>query len=801
MANSEEERYSLEDILLEFKQPEDQDIQKRTAVETPPEAERAPAPAAEQSKPAAEHLSEEEMRSQEAALAARMRARHAKEDKSAPSAEKKPQPRRTEDDIAANIAQIKREKDALPPEEPKTGHGQITMKFPAVKEMAKQAGETPQKPGEPRTEPLNFAAFTKREVPPRKAPPPPTEEDRLRNRTSAPWRTAAEPTKAQPRPEPPREQEPPRLRTIDLTGGGTGFAPDAEAFDPEEPEEPRKPRQRLPYDRINRPAEDAGQAASALGKRLGGMAARLLLFFPVAVTALYLTAAAGRDLPMPAGFTYEAYPQYHLGILALCQLLSLLLCTECTVSGLWRLFHGKPTLDTVVALSGLASLAYCVVAAFLPQWRCGLPYVCVNTVTGFFALMAKRQRYESLRRSYKALTMGTAPSGVKLYSDGKARDLAVKTQSGVDVDAAAVSQPDFTERYASAYAPVAIVLAVALALSSTVLKGEGPHFLWSLSAVLSAAAPMCLLLSSSASGKRLGKKLYTSGSMLVNAAAAGRLARCRAAVLRDADLYPAGSVKITGMKIAENQEPEMVVGCAASLLQEVGGGLAKAFVEFARQMYIVPNKARELRFFDTRGIAATVSGKYVQLGTASYLMRMGIRVTEGLKLKNSIFIAIDSQFAGIFSMHYEVQTPVYAAFGLLKQAKVRPVLALRDTNQTQSAVESRFELRRDTAYQPDLEERLRYSAASFGREEETLALLSRDGLMPFAEVLCAAKKWRKAALQGCVLGTFCALCGMLILAYLTGSGAAQAADPLNVLAYLLLWSLPVKLLRGIVTRL
>lgn len=245
----------------------------------------------------------------------------------------------------------------------------------------------------------------------------------------------------------------------------------------------------------------------------------------------------------------------------------------------------------------------------------------------------------------------------------------------------------------------------------------------------------------------------------------------------------------------------MVVGCAASLLQEVGGGLAKAFVEFARQMYIVPNKARELRFFDTRGIAATVSGKYVQLGTASYLMRMGIRVTEGLKLKNSIFIAIDSQFAGIFSMHYEVQTPVYAAFGLLKQAKVRPVLALRDTNQTQSAVESRFELRRDTAYQPDLEERLRYSAASFGREEETLALLSRDGLMPFAEVLCAAKKWRKAALQGCVLGTLCALCGMLILAYLTGSGAAQAADPMNVLAYLLLWSLPVKLLRGIVTRL
>ena len=42
---------------------------------------------------------------------------------------------------------------------------------------------------------------------------------------------------------------------------------------------------------------------------------------------------------------------------------------------------------------------------------------------------------------------------------------------------------------------------------------------------------------------------------------------------------------------------------------------------------------------------------------------------------------------------------------------------------------------------------------------------------------------------------------MLILAYLTGQGAAIAADPLNVVVYLLLWSLPVKLIRGIITRL
>ena len=784
MANTDE-RYSLEDILAEFKQPERPSVQ--TARQAPPAAK----PTAKTVMPVTEKtLSDEEMQRQEAALQARMEARRLEQ-------EKKKAAVPDDDAILANIARIKKETDAIPVAERQGEPGKITMKFPAVKEMARKAQEAPPKPEEAQPEPLNFAAFTKREVPPRKAPAKPTEEEKQRNRTSAPWRTAAEPGRHQTKTH--EEKAPPRMRTIDLTTGQP--RPEPETFDPEAPEEKiRRPKRRLWYDRVNRPSEDAGQTANQLGRRLGGMAARLLLFLPVIVTSLYVTLAITRGLPMPAGFTYEAYPHYYMGILALCQLLTLLLCMESTLAGLWRLFHGKPTMDTVLTLSGLASLAYCGVAAFLPEWRVGAPYVCVTAVTGFFALTAKRQRYEALRRGYKALTMGTSPSGVKLYTDGKIRGLAVKTQSGADVPLASLSLPDFTESYSCFYSPIAIVLGLALALAATFAKGNTTHLLWSLSAVYAMTTPMCLLLSSSAGAKRLSKKLYTSGSMLVNARAAGRLARSRAAVLRDADLYPAGSVKITGMKIADNQEPDVVVGCAAALLQEVGGGLAKAFVEFARQMYIVPNKAKELRFFDTRGIAANVSGRYVQLGTASYLMRMGIRVTEGLKLKDSVFVAIDSQFAGIFSIRYQVMPQVYTSFGLLKGSRIRPVLALRDTNQTQSTVESRFELKRDTTFQPDLEERLRYSASSFGKDEETLALLSRDGLMPFAEVLAAAVKWRKAAVQGCVLGTLCALVGMLILAFLTGEAAVTAADPLNVLAYLVIWSLPVKLLRGIVTR-
>ena len=165
---------------------------------------------------------------------------------------------------------------------------------------------------------------------------------------------------------------------------------------------------------------------------------------------------------MPFGFTREAFPLYYDGAFAFLALLTLILPHEVTGAGLWRLGKGRPTLDTLAALGSLVTLAGCVTGMLLPAWRQGTPFVCVNALTVLFALLSKRQRVESLRRNYKAITMGGSPVGVKLYSDGKIQNMAVKTQSGVDVELPALAEPDLTEKYAGVYAPLALVLSAAL---------------------------------------------------------------------------------------------------------------------------------------------------------------------------------------------------------------------------------------------------------------------------------------------------------------------------------------------------
>ncbi len=797
MAKSEDDlQFSLEEILAEFGRdtgaaPPGKQIENPEPQPAAPEEAAVP-------EPEKKEIQEEPPKPEPPpTLEDKLKAMHVRVETA--DLEKQAEERRRAAVQAAKTAQKEKPKREAPPvsdEFPWPSEGSHAAKKPQRKPLTFPTERVKEKHAAEKAEQKLREQPAEKSVKPESKPvkKPPVQKD-------APWRTEPErPSAKRPAPaaEGKRLADEPRQEQRE-----TGKKPKREKRPhavPLEDEAPRKPKVRLPYDRINRPADDAGAMGARLGKRLGSMAVRLMVMILPVLAAIYLTGAAKGVFPVPMGLTFESVPKYYYGALAGLQLIVLLLAFEVTASGLWRLIRLRPTLDTVVTLSALVSEVYCVLPILSDRWTAGFPYICVTVLTCFFAMLSKRQRYEWLRRSYKALSLGTAPSGVKLYSDGKVQRMALRTQSGVDVDLTDLAEYDDTERFACYYSPIVLVLCAAAAFSATVAKGWTDGLIWSLSAVLAVAAPAGLLLSSSAPGKKLGKALYTSGSMIVNASAAGKLAKAASVVVRDADLYPTGSVYITGMKIADNQDPEVVVGCAASILQEVGGGLSKAFQEFARQQYIVPAKAKELRFFDTRGVSATVAGRYIQLGTASYLMRMGIDVTEGLKLKNSIFIAIDSRFAGIFSMRYEAQTPVYSAFGLLRQAKIRPVLALRDTTQTQNAVENRFDLRRNTTFVPDLEERLSYSAGAFGREEETLALLTRDGLLPLAEVLSCAKKWKRAARASRILGTVCAVVGVLILAFLTGRSAIQAAEPFNVLVYLLLWALPAKMIRGIITR-
>ena len=601
------------------------------------------------------------------------------------------------------------------------------------------------------------------------------EPEKPRRRPRAPWRTQAP---ADWEAEPEDDTLPPE----DEDGEGVHTAPNR------------------PYDLSNPSFDDAGQGAAYCTAKTASLSARILFMLPLLAVSVYMTLAPMLALPMPPGFTYTQSPFLYILVLCGIEVCAMLLAADVTGAGLYRLAVFRPTLDSAVLFSCLCTLAHAVSIIAVPEWGGYLPYSCVSVLVCLLAVMAKRQRADILKRAYKICQVATAPTAVKRIRMPDGTFAAVKTQQGAYPDVERLAGPSRTERVSTLYAPIVIIACLVLAGVATFGQGQGQLFLWALAALSSVCVPLLLLFASTGPARRVAKKLFTSGAALLGSRGAARLSRCREAVLRDGDLFPAGSIAITGMKLSNSMRMEDIIGTAAAVFSACGSGVAKAFSDFARQQYIIIKQASDFRFFETGGMSANVGGHYVLAGTPSFLLRMGVHVSLSSKMADGLCLAIDSAFAGVFTIKYAVQPQAFSTFRVLQRCRLRPVLATVFFGLTQALVEKRFELRSGGADYPDMADRIDLSAPECGRREEPLALLSRDSAMAFAEAAGGARQQCRAEKLGIAIGLISAAIGLFFMYFLVVSFKASSATPYNVLLFLLLWEVPALLCGLLITK-
>ncbi len=595
------------------------------------------------------------------------------------------------------------------------------------------------------------------------------EPERPRRRPRAPWRTA-----------PPEEWE------------------EEEQSGPVWEEEEAEPEPQKPFDFLSKPFDDAEQGAAFCASKGVSMAARILFLVPLALLSAYISLAPTLSLPMPFGFTYASQPFYTILVLCGMELLAMLLALQVIGFGLYRLVTLRPTLDSLVAFSCLCTLLHAAILLVQPQQGGGLPYCCISILVCLLAVAAKRQKADTLKRAYKICQLATAPIAVKRLRTGPKSFAAVKTQQGAYPDVEQIPAMSDGERIGGLYAPIAMV--ACLTLASVAAFGRGGDFWWSLAALASVSVPLPLLFASASPARRVAKKLFTSGAALLGGRAARRLARVRTAILRDGDLFPAGSVAITGMKVAHSQKAEECIAIAAAVFAHCGSGVAKAFADFARQQYIPVKTAQDLRFFETGGLSAMVDGHYVLAGRPSFLMRMGVRITAGNQLADGLFLAVDSNFAGVFTVKYAVQPQAFSSFRILLRCRIRPVLATLHFGLTQAVVEKRFELRSGWAEYPDMARRMELNDPDCGRGEAPLAILSRDSSMAFAEAAGGARQQCRAERAGVLIGLLSGAFGFFVMYFLTAAAEVPSASPYNVILFLLLWQIPFVLSNMLITK-
>lgn len=557
----------------------------------------------------------------------------------------------------------------------------------------------------------------------------------------------------------------------------------------EEEYEEEEEEEELYYDFLNIPFDDPTKAVKRLGKKVVGMSVRMMLTFLLLCLSGYLTFGAQLGLPQLPQIPGVEAAILSNGVLAACSFAAMILCWEVTASGIWRLMRLRPTLDSLSFFSCLCCTVHSVLLTIGLSRGASLSFVAVFGC--LFALGAKRRRATNLRRVYKCMEISADPAAVKV-AGGKKTPAAVKTHVRAVPEVSDAVGMDMTEKTSQVFAPVAIVASIALAAVASFGAGDGSRFPWALAVISSVAAPCALCMSSVHPWNSVSKKLFTSGAAILNYRSAVRLSGVKRAGADDSDIFPLGAVHIAGMKITTGAiAPEQAVADAAAVMNAVGGGVGKAFGDFAREQYLAPRKAINVRYFQGGGVAAQVRDDYVLMGSADFLKKMGVAVREGSDKKDAVFLSVNSYEAAIFTLKYSVQPQPYAAFGILGKMGITTDLAVRDFGITEDMVERRFAVKKNHVNLPPLEVKEAYWSDKLAQDEPPCAILTRDSFLAFAEVLGAAKCLVRSVRINLFCAYACSIIGMVTMYFLAAMDKIYLASPENILLYLLVWYLPV----------
>ena len=560
---------------------------------------------------------------------------------------------------------------------------------------------------------------------------------------------------------------------------------DREDFEEEDIRRVRRPKRQEPPPPDTPPQE----LAKAYGRGLKGMRIRSLLVFLLTLVAVAQLAVPALGLVWPAPLDDMMIQRWAaVGLLGL----GVLLSYDVLLTGLTRAFRMKVGMDTLCALSALATLADGVILALYVPQADRLPYSVVVLAGLFLLLHGTYHKRCGLRLSCRTAAASANPYRVTL-DEGKwnGRNTYTKWSGDHQGFGSQIQTDDGAQRIFSRFCPLLLLADVLLALLATVGVGHPENIPWALSALFTITAAFGGGLAYGRSFHKVARRLAQSGAALAGWPGISASRRGDRVLITDTDLFPPGYVELNGYKVMSGYPTERVVAYTATLIRDSGSGLTRPFHDQLRALGGIMRNADRLCCYEGGGLSANIRGDQVLVGSASFMNLMEISLPQGLNVKSAAFCAINGELAGIFALNYTLPDTVFPALEELIESGIGPVLATRDFNLIPSMLHQRFKLAANRMDFPPVERRRELSDPEQSHSDTLSALLCREGLFPFAEAIAAAKRLRLAARAGALLCCGGSLLGLLLATYLVSVGAYTSLSPLSLLVYMLIWLTPV----------
>ena len=346
------------------------------------------------------------------------------------------------------------------------------------------------------------------------------------------------------------------------------------------------------------------------------------------------------------------------------------------------------------------------------------------------------------------------------------------------------------EKVLSVYTLVALCVSVAVGILAGVLHGISAGI--QVAAVTALAAmPASLFVVQSRPMAVLERRLHAVGAVLCGWKGVEILNGKAVYPLDHQDLFPAGSVKMNGVKFFGNRQPDEIVAYAAALIAMDGGSLEPLFTHLLDSRNGAHYPAEAFHYYENGGIGASVNGEAVLAGTLPFLKEMGVETPEGIRVNQAVCVAIDGELCGLFAVTYEKDRMSAAGISTLSSYRgLKPCLISGDFMLTPEYIRSTFGVNPQKVLYPELAQRQELREKEPPVPAENAALITGEGLAPFAYAVTGARSLKSAVEAGITVHMIGGILGMLMMLVLAIIGATQLLTPVNLFLYELVWLVP-----------
>ncbi len=507
---------------------------------------------------------------------------------------------------------------------------------------------------------------------------------------------------------------------------------------------------------------------------------RLPLLLIVCLVSLYFTLAG------TFGWAAPARPLL-CRLLACFTLAGALLCYDLLVQTIYDLFRLRFHASTLVLMGTICSVADAFISA---AKGVHIPFCALSLLGWFGCLWGAYHRSLAMRRTAKALQQGCGTYAVRSAPEfWNGTDCIVKTSGDTAGFLREAEETDYTAQLLQLYVPIACVGSLILAL--VLWLGREADLLRSLSALLTASTPLAAALCYARPFSLLSRRLYKNQSAIAGWVGAELLGGYQAVTIRDGDLFPEGTVSMNGAKFYDNYEKNYVIGCAAAIFNEAGGDLQPVFRKLAEDFRANVGLMTSYRAYEGGGYGASIGQDIVLVGTVSFMRLMGIPIPDGSNLRQAVYVSINNELAGLFSINYAPSRATRNGLdALCAQRRLVNLFATRDFILNPSLLRQRFKLGGGHLEFPPVEERLRLSEEDVGAAGRRAALLRRDSFRDYSDVVAGGRNLYNLTRAGSIFALFSGVIGMILIFFLSYLGAALSATVTNLLLYSVLWALP-----------